>query len=102
MPKQAPNVRSDLKWPNVEVDETITLGAQSIVEKIAVPRHKRGPTQRPQQRNNLVIERSLAGNIAADLAKGKPPTAKLRALAFEDVLVQHDHAETGLSRRLSW
>jgi hypothetical protein len=98
MAQQTASVFGDFKGPNIEVDQTHPIVAQSFVEEVAVSAHQRRAAQASQQGKDLVVFHSFATNIPANLAEVNTPLAQLCALTLEDVLVQHNHAQTGLSR----
>ena len=101
VPQHPARVFGNFQRPNIEVDQTKTVVAQSFVVEIAVPGDERGSSQASQQRDDFVVLHSFAPDIITDVAEVNAPPVQLDALILDDVFIQYDHAGTGLSRKSS-
>ena len=96
--EQTANVFGNFKWSNGKVNQTEAVAAESPLEEIAIPAHESGAPQALPQRDDLIVVDSLARDISADLDRANAPATQSCPLTLEDVLIQDNHAETGLFR----
>jgi hypothetical protein len=83
---------------NVKKHQTICTAAKSPVEEIAVAGDQRGASQSAKQRDDLVVVHSFAPDVAGNLTEMNSPRPQPCPLTLEDILVEHDHAGSGLSK----
>jgi hypothetical protein len=98
MAKKLANVLRYDEWSRTGLHQAVSVTAESLLEEVAIPAEERRPPHPPQQHNDFFILHSLASGIESDLTQVNPPRNESDPLALQDVLVKHNHAETGLSK----
>src|SRR5262249_41738579 len=98
MPQETVHVLGDVERANVEKDQAVVSARKLLAEEIPVAADERWMSNLLKQRQDFVVLHSFTADIAADLTEVNSPGTQPRSLTLEDVLIEHDQAETGLSR----
>src|SRR5262249_941394 len=78
--------------------QAVVSARKLLAEEIPVAADERWMSNLLKQRQDFVVLHSFTADIAADLTEVNSPGTQPRSLTLEDVLIQHDQAETGLAR----
>src|SRR5205085_231954 len=65
--QQTAHIRGDFERPNIKVHETISVAAQSSLEKVAIAAEERGTPQPAQQGDDLIVLHSFASDLESNL-----------------------------------
>ncbi|MGD1072169.1 MAG: hypothetical protein ABSB15_18735 [Bryobacteraceae bacterium] len=92
MPQEAADERGNFILPDARHNDAVARVPQARIEKVSVPREKRGIALPFQQNDNLLVLQTLSANIETNLSGRQPPRLKQQALPLKDVLVENNQA----------
>lgn len=81
----------------VQANQAIPRMTEVSQEETEITREERRSLEGMEKWEDLRVFDPFATEVDTDLPRSDPPRVELQSLAFQDVLIENDHPETGSS-----
>jgi hypothetical protein len=86
----------DAKRFDIEKNQTVSLVAEPLLEEVAVSSNECRMTQAMQQDDDIVVAYAFAPGPCPNLEQVNPARLQRSTLTRKDILVENNHADSGL------